>query len=627
MPIIAALVGIILGAIAAIAYMRTAKQGSLHEADEKIQSAHAQAESLIGDAKRQAETLKKEALLEAKEEIIKNKQAAEAEDKQRKNEIRTLENRVMQREESLDRRNDALDKREHQLSSQAGQVEKRSRELEELCAKQTSELERIADLTREDAHKELLDKVRGEVTHEAATIIRESEQQVRAECHKTAQEILSLAIQRCAADHTAEVTVTSVHIPSDDLKGRIIGREGRNIRTFEQVSGVNLVIDDTPETVVLSSFDPVRRETARVALENLIADGRIHPARIEEMYHKAADLVQQRVREAGEQAAFDTGIHDLHPEIVKTLGALRYRTSFGQNVLQHSLEVSDLCGVMASELGLDVVTAKRAGLLHDLGKAIDHDVEGPHAVIGAELARRYGEKPVIVHAIEAHHADVDPNTVLDVLVQAADAVSASRPGARRESAENYIKRLEKLEEIANSHDGVERTYAMQAGREVHVMVQPDKISDAQSTVLAHDIAHQIEEEMEYPGQVRVVVIRESRAVDIAKYMSDANELISFIASMSGEATFASRRTLAKGMSASAFRRPSGARLSTTFSMSRTSSSKCSVMLAMPAPTRSISPRPRKMASARLSFWITVLAFRRICKSESLMPALPPSSRA
>ena len=258
-----------------------------------------------------------------------------------------------------------------------------------------------------------------------------------------------------------------MHIPSDDLKGRIIGREGRNIRTFEQVSGVNLVIDDTPETVVLSSFDPVRRETARVALENLIADGRIHPARIEEMYHKAADLVQQRVREAGEQAAFDTGIHDLHPEIVKTLGALRYRTSFGQNVLQHSLEVSDLCGVMASELGLDVVTAKRAGLLHDLGKAIDHDVEGPHAVIGAELARRYGEKPVIVHAIEAHHADVDPNTVLDVLVQAADAVSASRPGARRESAENYIKRLEKLEEIANSHDGVERTYAMQAGRPVH----------------------------------------------------------------------------------------------------------------------------------------------------------------
>ena len=422
----------------------------------------------------------------------------------------------MQREESLDRRNDALDKREHQLSSQAGQVEKRKAQLDELMTKQTAELERISELTREDAHQELLDKVRGEVTHEAATIIRESEQQVKAECHKTAQEIISLAIQRCAADHTAEVTVTSVHIPSDDLKGRIIGREGRNIRTFEQVSGVNLVIDDTPETVVLSSFDPVRRETARVALENLIADGRIHPARIEEMYQKAASLVQQRVREAGEQAAFDIGIHDLHPEIVKTLGALRYRTSFGQNVLTHSIEVSELCGIMASELGVDTALAKRAGLLHDLGKAIDHEVEGPHAVIGADLARRYGEKPAVVHAIEAHHGDVEPNSVVAVLVMAADAISASRPGARRESAENYIKRLEKLEEISNAHEGVERTYAMQAGREVHVMVQPDKVSDAEATVLAHDIAHQIEEEMEYPGQVRVVVIRESRAVDIAK---------------------------------------------------------------------------------------------------------------
>lgn len=510
------IVCLLIGAGIAVLVMRNAKTGSIREAEDKIQSAHAEAEQVMGDARRAADTLKKEALLEAKEEIIQNKQAAEAEEKLRKKELRVLENRVMQREESLDRRNEALDKREHQLSSQQGQIEKKSRELNELYEKHTDELERIAELTREDAHRELLDKVRGEVTHEAATIIRDSEQKVKAECHKTAQEIISLAIQRCAADHTAEVTVTSVHIPSDDLKGRIIGREGRNIRTFEQVSGVNLVIDDTPETVVLSSFDPVRRETARVALENLIADGRIHPARIEEMYQKAADLVQQRVREAGEQACFDTGIHDLHPEIVKTLGALRYRTSFGQNVLQHSIEVSELCAIMASELGVDVRVAKRAGLLHDLGKAIDHDVEGPHAVIGADLARRYGEKPVIVHAIEAHHGDVDPNTVLAVLVQAADAISASRPGARRESAENYIKRLEKLEEIANSHDGVERTYAMQAGREVHVMVQPDKISDAESTVLAHDIAQQIEEEMEYPGQVRVVVIRESRAVDIAK---------------------------------------------------------------------------------------------------------------
>ncbi len=519
MPMELVLVGIVclaIGAFAAVLAMRNAKSGSIREAESKVTAAHSEAEQVMADAKRAAETLKKEALLEAKEEIIQNKQAAEAEEAQRKKEIRALENRVMQREESLDRRNEALDKREHQLSSQQGQIDKRSRELEELYARQTDELERISELTREDAHSELLDKVRGEVTHEAATIIRESEQKVKAECHKTAQEIISLAIQRCASDHTAEVTVTSVHIPSDDLKGRIIGREGRNIRTFEQVSGVNLVIDDTPETVVLSSFDPVRRETARVALENLIADGRIHPARIEEMYQKASDLVQQRVREAGEQAAFDMGIHDLHPEIIKTLGALRYRTSFGQNVLRHSLEVADLCAIMAAELGIDVVTAKRAGLLHDLGKAIDHEVEGPHAVIGAELARRYGEKPAIVHAIEAHHGDTDPNTVLDVLVQAGDAISASRPGARRESAENYIKRLEKLEEIANSHEGVERTYAMQAGREVHVMVQPDKVSDAESTVLAHDIAQQIEEEMEYPGQVRVVVIRESRAVDIAK---------------------------------------------------------------------------------------------------------------
>lgn len=516
MEIVIGIVCLLVGAGAAVLIMRNAKTGSIREAESKIQSAHQEAEQVMGDARRAAENLKKEALIEAKEEIFKNKQAAESEEKQRKKELRVLENRVMQREESLDRRNEALDKREHQLSSQQGQIDKRSRELNELYEKQTAELERISELTRDDAHEELLDKVRGEVTHEAASIIRESEQQVKAECHKTAQEIISLAIQRCAADHTAEITVTSVHIPSDDLKGRIIGREGRNIRTFEQVSGVDLVIDDTPETVVLSSFDPVRRETARVALENLIADGRIHPARIEEMYQKAADLVQQRVREAGEQATFDTGIHDLHSELVKTLGSLRYRTSFGQNVLQHSVEVSELCGIMASELGVDVRMAKRAGLLHDLGKAIDHEVEGPHAVIGADLARRYGEKPAIVHAIEAHHGDVDPNTVLAVLVQAADAISASRPGARRESAENYIKRLEKLEQIANSYEGVERTYAMQAGREVHVMVQPDKISDAESTVLAHNIAHQIEEEMEYPGQVRVVVIRESRAVGVAK---------------------------------------------------------------------------------------------------------------
>lgn len=496
-------------------------------ASSSSKNAAREAASLVEDAKKQAETLRREAAVEAKDEALRYKQEMEKENKERMREVRSAENRIAQREESLDRRVESLDAREHQLSSLQGQVERRERDVEEAenaIERHREEaqieinqaLERAAGMSPQEAKEELLETIHDEVTRESAVIIRDAETRTKAEADKKAREILSLAIQRVAADHSAESTVSTIHIPSDDLKGRIIGREGRNIRTFEQVSGVNLVIDDTPETVVLSSFDPVRRETARVALENLIADGRIHPARIEEMYKKASELVQQRVREAGEQAAFDTGFHDLHPELVKTLGALRYRTSFGQNVLNHSIEVAELAGIMASELGLDSVPARRAGLLHDLGKAIDHEVDGPHAVIGADLARRYGEKPEIVHAIEAHHADVEPNTVLDMLVMAADAVSASRPGARRESFESYVKRLEKLEEIANAHDGVERTFAMQAGREVHVMVQPEKISDAQATVLAHDIARQIEEEMEYPGQVRVVVIRESRAMDIAK---------------------------------------------------------------------------------------------------------------
>ncbi len=516
---VAIIVGVVclaLGIGVTYALLAGKSTSKLKLADQQVESARNEAERITSEANRQAENAKKEAVLEAKEQILQLKQNSEAEEKKRKGELQTLENRIMQREESLDHRNDALDRREHQLSSLQGQLDRRKTDLDELVAKQTSELERIAGLTKDDAHDELISRVRAESVRDEAQILRESEQNVRAQADKTAREIISTAIQRCAADQAGEITVTSVHIPSDDLKGRIIGREGRNIRTFEQVSGVSLVIDDTPETVILSSFDPVRRETARVALENLIADGRIHPARIEELYKKAEDLVNERVREAGEQAAFDAGIHDLHPELVRTLGALRYRTSFGQNVLQHSIQVSALCGIMASELGLDEAPAKRAGLLHDLGKAIDHEVEGPHAVIGADLARRYGERPEIVHAIEAHHADVDPDTVLDVLVQAADAISAARPGARRESAENYIKRLEKLEEISNAHEGVERTYAMQAGRELHVMVEPEKISDAEATVLAHDIAKQIEDEMEYPGQVRVVVIRESRALGIAK---------------------------------------------------------------------------------------------------------------
>jgi ribonuclease Y len=435
----------------------------LKSANEQIESARGEAERITSEARRQADTAKKEAVLEAKEEILQLKQNSEAEEKKRKGELQSMEGRIMQREESLDRRNDALDKRERQLSGLQSQLDRRKNDLDALEGKQTTELERIAGLSKDEAHDELIARVRAESVRDEAQILRESEQNVRAKADKTAREIISTAIQRCAADQAGEITVTTVHIPSDDLKGRIIGREGRNIRTFEQVSGVSLVIDDTPETVVLSSFDPVRRETARVALENLIADGRIHPARIEELYKKAEDLVNERVREAGEQAAFDAGIHDLHPEIVKTLGALKYRTSFGQNVLSHSIQVSALCGIMASELGMDPPPAKRAGLLHDIGKAIDHEVEGPHAVIGADLARRYGERPEIVHAIEAHHADVDPDTVLDVLVQAADAISAARPGARRESAETYIKRLEKLEEILECPRG-SRAHLRHAGR-------------------------------------------------------------------------------------------------------------------------------------------------------------------
>ena len=475
-----------------------------------------EAASVVEDAKKQAETMRREAIIEAKDQALRFKQEVEEENKERMREVRAAENRLNQREESLDRRAGSLDAREHQISSMQGQVERRERDLDAAEAEIGRRLERIAGMTPQEAKEEMLDTLRDEVTHESAAIIRDAESRTKAEADKKARMILSLAIQRVAADHSAENTVSAIHIPSDDLKGRIIGREGRNIRSFEQLTGTNLIIDDTPECVTISCFDPVRREIGRVTMENLIADGRIHPARIEEMYGKAVSFVNQRVQEAGEQAAFDTGIHDLHPELVRTLGRLRYRTSYGQNVLNHSLEVAYLSGVMAAELGLDPIPAKRAGLLHDLGKAVDHEVEGSHAVIGADLARRFGERPEIVHAIEAHHADVEPNTVIDVIVQAADAVSAARPGARKETLDAYIKRLEKLEEIANSHEGVERTYAIQAGREVRVMVKPEIVDEAHSVVLARDIARQIESEMQYPGQVKVVVIRESRAVDYAK---------------------------------------------------------------------------------------------------------------
>ncbi|TDB39081.1 MAG: ribonuclease Y [Actinobacteria bacterium] len=483
---------------------------------DKINRSRESAARMLEDATKQAETTKKELLLEARDEIFQMKAKAEEEAKERRKDLGVLETRLMQREESLERRAESIDKREHQLSSMAGQIQKQEKDLELAIAEEKQRLEQLAGMSTDQAREVLLDRVRDDTTHDAAIIIRETETRAREEADRKARNIVGIAIQRVAADHTAESTVSVVHIPSDDLKGRIIGREGRNIRAFEQLTGINLIIDDTPEAVILSSFDPVRREIGRITLETLIADGRIHPARIEEMFNKATTLVEQQVREAGEAAAFEMGIPNLHADIIRTLGRLRFRTSYGQNVLKHSMEVAHLAGVMAAELDVDVKLAKRAGLLHDLGKAIDHEIEGPHAVIGADLARRLGEPKEILHCIEAHHGDIEPTTVEAVLVQAADAISASRPGARRETLESYIKRLEKLEALAESHKGVEKTYAMQAGREIRIMVKPDEISDAESVVLARDIAKQIEEQLQYPGQIKVMVIRESRAVEFAK---------------------------------------------------------------------------------------------------------------
>lgn len=507
--IIAAVVAIVVGFLIGYFLMQKVLK-------ERNDATALEAQNALADAQREAESMKREALVEAKDEVLKMMQDAERESKERMKAVRSSENHLNQREQSLDKRTEALDHREHQISSLQGQVDRRAKDVERAEAEVATRLEEVAGLTAEEAKTELLDGLKEECVHESASIIRDSEARTRAEADKKAREILSVAIQRLAADHTSQITVSTIHIPSDDLKGRIIGREGRNIRSFEQITGTNLIIDDTPECVTVSTHDPVRREIASVTMQNLISDGRIHPARIEEMFHKAEKYVNQQIKEAASQATFDTGIHDLNPELEKILGRLRYRTSYGQNVLNHSLEVAYLCGMMASELGLDPAPAKRAGLLHDIGKAVDHEIEGSHAVIGADLARRYGEEPMIVHAIEAHHNDVEPNSVIDVLVQAADAVSAARPGARKENIESYIKRLEKLEEIANSYPGVERTHAIQAGREVRVIVSPEKVDEAHSTVLAHDIAHQIQSETKYPGQVKVVVIRETRAVDFAK---------------------------------------------------------------------------------------------------------------
>ena len=485
-------------------------------AESKIGSAEEVAKRILDEAQKSTETKKKEAIVEAKEEIHRLRTELDRETKERRSELQRLERRLMQKEENLDRKIDSLEKKEDILSRKEADIDKSQEKVNELHAKQLSELERLSGLSSEDARNILMDRVQEEVKHEMAMLIKELEQQAKEEADKRAREIVSQAIQRCAADHVAETTVSVVALPNDEMKGRIIGREGRNIRTLETLTGIDLIIDDTPEAVILSGFDPVRREVARIALEKLITDGRIHPARIEEMVEKAQKEVEQKIKEAGEQATFDTGVHGLHPEIIRLLGRLKYRTSYGQNVLKHSIEVSHLAGIMAAELGVDVMMAKRAGLLHDIGKAVDHEVEGPHVTIGADLAKKYRESAEIVNAIGAHHGDEEPITIQAVLVAAADAVSAARPGARRETLESYLKRLTRLEEIADSFEGVEKSFAIQAGREVRIIVKPDKIDDLGSVRMVRDIVKRIEDELEYPGQIKVIVIRETRAVEYAK---------------------------------------------------------------------------------------------------------------
>ncbi|MCQ5129261.1 ribonuclease Y [Butyricicoccus faecihominis] len=508
-PIIAGIVCLIVGVVIGFLYRKSV-------AEKEIGSAEKEATRIINEAIKAGETKKREAILEAKDEIHKQRSEADRELKERRNETQQLERRLIQREEALDKKSDTLDRKSEELSQQLAATVQEKEECVRLKDEQLAALERIASMTRDEAREMLVQSIEAEAQHDAAVKLREINQRVKDESEQTAREIISTAIQRCAADHVAEATVSVVPLPNDEMKGRIIGREGRNIRTLETLTGVDLIIDDTPEAITLSSFDPVRREVARLALEKLIVDGRIHPARIEEMVEKARREVDQIIKSEGERATFETGIHGIHPELIKILGRLRYRTSYGQNVLMHSIEVAHIAGMMASELGLDPIPARRAGLLHDIGKAIDHEVEGSHVQIGVDLAKKYKEAPGIIHAIEAHHGDVEAKTVIACLVQAADAISAARPGARRENLENYIKRLEKLEGIANETPGVTSSYAIQAGREIRIIVNPDKISDDAMLLLARDLAHKIEDELDYPGQIKVNMVRETRAIEFAK---------------------------------------------------------------------------------------------------------------